>query len=129
MPSAGIVPKAIGPASVGRVFCGLPRQHRHGRPAAVDPVRIVLGDRPIGAQVVGRGDARTGRLGGMDRQTEFVLRTIEDRNIKFIRLWFTDVAILRGLADEPSSEGRTYFSSNSEAYSAVRYNNPTSQDY
>ena len=38
-------------------------------------------------------------------------------------------AILRGLADEPSSEGRTYFSSNSEAYSAVRYSNPTSQDY
>lgn len=24
-------------------------------------------------------------------QTEFVLHAVEDRNIKFIRLWFTDV--------------------------------------
>ena len=27
----------------------------------------------------------------MDRQQEFVLRTIEERDIRFIRLWFTDV--------------------------------------
>ena len=27
----------------------------------------------------------------MDKQTEFVLRTIEERGVKFIRLWFTDV--------------------------------------
>lgn len=28
----------------------------------------------------------------MDKQQEFVLRTIEERGVKFIRLWFTDVA-------------------------------------
>ncbi|MDO4820515.1 MAG: type I glutamate--ammonia ligase [Rothia sp. (in: high G+C Gram-positive bacteria)] len=27
----------------------------------------------------------------MDRQQEFVLRTIEERNVRFVRLWFTDV--------------------------------------
>ena len=27
----------------------------------------------------------------MDRQEEFVLRTIEERDIRFVRLWFTDV--------------------------------------
>ena len=25
---------------------------------------------------------------GMDRQQEFVLRTVEERDIRFIRLWF-----------------------------------------
>jgi glutamine synthetase len=25
------------------------------------------------------------------KQQEFVLRTLEERNIRFIRLWFTDV--------------------------------------
>ena len=28
----------------------------------------------------------------MDKQREFVLRTIEERGVKFVRLWFTDVA-------------------------------------
>jgi len=27
----------------------------------------------------------------MDKQTDFVLRTIEERGVKFVRLWFTDV--------------------------------------
>src|SRR4051812_21176261 len=27
----------------------------------------------------------------MDKQTEYVLRTIEERDIRFVRLWFTDV--------------------------------------
>ncbi|MGV9481826.1 hypothetical protein, partial [Gordonia aichiensis] len=27
----------------------------------------------------------------MDRQKEFVLRTLEERDIRFVRLWFTDV--------------------------------------
>lgn len=27
----------------------------------------------------------------MDKQTEFVLRTLEERDIRFVRLWFTDV--------------------------------------
>ena len=28
----------------------------------------------------------------MDRQQEFVLRTLEERDIRFVRLWFTDVS-------------------------------------
>ena len=27
----------------------------------------------------------------MDKQRDFVLRTIEERGVKFVRLWFTDV--------------------------------------
>lgn len=27
----------------------------------------------------------------MDRQQEFALRTVEERDVRFIRLWFTDV--------------------------------------
>ena len=27
----------------------------------------------------------------MEKQAEFVLRTIEERDIRFVRLWFTDV--------------------------------------
>ena len=29
----------------------------------------------------------------MDRQQEFVLRTLEERDIRFVRLWFTDVSV------------------------------------
>jgi glutamine synthetase len=32
-----------------------------------------------------------GQTSGVDRQEEFVLRTLEERNIRFVRLWFTDV--------------------------------------
>lgn len=40
---------------------------------------------------------------GMDRQTEFVLRTIEERDIRFIRLWFTDVlGMLKSVSVAPA---------------------------
>ena len=39
----------------------------------------------------------------MDKQTEFVLRTIEERDIRFIRLWFTDVlGFLKSVAIAPA---------------------------
>ncbi len=39
----------------------------------------------------------------MDKQTEFVLRTIEERDIRFIRLWFTDVlGTLKSVAIAPA---------------------------
>ena len=39
----------------------------------------------------------------MDRQQEFVLRTIEERDIRFIRLWFTDVlGVLKSIAVAPA---------------------------
>ncbi len=30
-------------------------------------------------------------MGGVERQQDYVLRTVEERNIRFIQLWFTDV--------------------------------------
>ncbi len=40
---------------------------------------------------------------GMDKQTEFVLRTIEERDIRFVRLWFTDVlGMLKSVAIAPA---------------------------
>jgi glutamine synthetase len=39
----------------------------------------------------------------MDRQQEFVLRTLEERDIRFIRLWFTDVlGTLKSVAVAPA---------------------------
>ena len=39
----------------------------------------------------------------MDKQTEFVLRTIEERDIRFVRLWFTDVlGTLKSVAGAPA---------------------------
>ncbi|GAA2851797.1 type I glutamate--ammonia ligase [Streptosporangium fragile] len=39
----------------------------------------------------------------MDRQQEFVLRTLEERDIRFIRLWFTDVlGFLKSVAIAPA---------------------------
>lgn len=42
-------------------------------------------------------------MGPMDRQQEFVLRTVEERDIRFIRLWFTDVlGVLKSVAVAPA---------------------------
>ena len=39
----------------------------------------------------------------MDKQADFVMRTIEERNIRFIRLWFTDVlGMLKSVAIAPA---------------------------
>lgn len=62
----------------------------------------------------------------MDRQTEFVLRAVEDRNIKFIRLWFTDVlGFLKSVAIAPAelegafAEGVGFDGSAIEGYARV----------
>jgi glutamine synthetase len=42
-------------------------------------------------------------MGGMDKQQEFVLRTLEERDIRFVRLWFTDVlGTLKSVAIAPA---------------------------
>src|SRR5215207_9740202 len=49
--------------------------------------------------------AGTGRAyaSHMDRQKEFVLRTLEERDIRFVRLWFTDVlGYLKSVAIAPA---------------------------
>src|SRR6201996_9167462 len=39
----------------------------------------------------------------MDRQEEFVLRTLEEHDIRFVRLWFTDVlGTLKSVAVAPA---------------------------
>ena len=44
-----------------------------------------------------------GRLAAMDKQTEFVLRSMEERDIRFVRLWFTDVlGFLKSVAIAPA---------------------------
>jgi len=51
------------------------------------------------------GRACAGRVGedAMDKQRDFVLRTIEERGVKFVRLWFTDViGTLKSVAIAPA---------------------------
>ena len=39
----------------------------------------------------------------MDKQQSFVLRTLEERDIRFVRLWFTDVlGFLKSVAVAPA---------------------------
>ena len=39
----------------------------------------------------------------MDKQTEFVLRAMEERDVRFVRLWFTDVlGSLKSVAISPA---------------------------
>jgi glutamine synthetase len=62
----------------------------------------------------------------MDRQQEFVLRTIEERDVRFVRLWFTDVlGYLKSVAVAPAelegafSEGIGFDGSAIEGFSRV----------
>ncbi|MGD9957703.1 MAG: glutamine synthetase family protein, partial [Candidatus Nanopelagicales bacterium] len=62
----------------------------------------------------------------MDKQTEFVLRTIEERDIRFVRLWFTDVlGMLKSVAVAPAelegafSEGIGFDGSAIEGFARV----------
>ncbi|WP_022872468.1 type I glutamate--ammonia ligase [Nesterenkonia alba] len=62
----------------------------------------------------------------MDRQQEFVLRTIEERDVRFVRLWFTDVVgSLKSVALAPAeveaafSEGLGFDGSSIEGLSRI----------
>ena len=42
-------------------------------------------------------------MGSVDKQQEFVLRTLEERDVRFVRLWFTDVlGFLKSVAVAPA---------------------------
>ena len=63
----------------------------------------------------------------MDKQTEFVLRTVEERDIRFVRLWFTDVlGYLKSVAIAPAelegafSEGIGFDGSAIEGFARVQ---------
>lgn len=62
----------------------------------------------------------------MDKQTEYVLRTIEERDVRFVRLWFTDVlGFLKSVAIAPAElegafeEGLGFDGSAIEGYARV----------
>ena len=62
-----------------------------------------------------------------DRQTDYVLRTVEERGIRFVRLWFTDVqGFLKSVAINPTeldtalSEGMTFDGSAIDGYARIQ---------
>lgn len=62
----------------------------------------------------------------MDRQQDFVLRTIEDRDVRFVRLWFTDViGTLKSVALAPAevegafTEGLGFDGSSIDGYTRI----------
>jgi glutamine synthetase len=63
----------------------------------------------------------------MQQQLDYVLRTVEERGVRFVRLWFTDVlGILKSFAITPAElevaleEGMTFDGSAIEGYSRVQ---------
>jgi glutamine synthetase len=63
----------------------------------------------------------------MDSQLDYVLRTVEERGVRFVRLWFTDVlGQLKSFAITPAElevaldEGMTFDGSSIEGYSRVQ---------
>ncbi len=63
----------------------------------------------------------------MDRQAEYVLRTVEERGVRFVRLWFTDVlGKLKSFSITPAElelaleEGMTFDGSAIEGYTRVQ---------
>src|SRR5260370_42047042 len=48
-------------------------------------------------------ETQEGQTVGVDRQEEFVLGTLEERDVRFVRLWFTDViGYLKSVAVAPA---------------------------
>ncbi len=63
----------------------------------------------------------------MDKQAEYVLRTVEERGIRFIRLWFTDVqGFLKSVSINPAElevafeEGMTFDGSSIDGYARIQ---------
>src|SRR6185436_2293051 len=80
-----------------------------------------------------RAAAARGRLrdrsytGHMERQLEYVLRTVEERGVRFVRLWFTDVlGFLKSVEITPAElevaleEGMTFDGSTIQGYSRIQ---------
>jgi glutamine synthetase len=75
----------------------------------------------------GRAGAASGRLAGMERQQDYVLRSVEERGVRLIRLWFTDVlGQLKSFAISPAElenaleEGMTFDGSSIDGFSRVQ---------
>ena len=77
-------------------------------------------------------ETHNGHTGKVSRQTEFVLRSMEERNIRFVRLWFTDVlGSLKSVAIAPAEvegafvEGVGFDGSAIEGLSLIHISEPT----
>ena len=65
--------------------------------------------------------------GFVERQLEYVLRTVEERGVRFVRLWFTDVlGFLKSVEITPAElevaleEGMTFDGSTIQGYSRIQ---------
>jgi glutamine synthetase len=63
----------------------------------------------------------------MNKQAEYVLRTVEERGIRFVRLWFTDVqGVLKSVSISPAElevafeEGMTFDGSAIDGYARIQ---------
>src|SRR5256885_3213005 len=63
----------------------------------------------------------------MERQQDYVLRSVEERGIRFIRLWFTDVlgqpksiAIVPGELENAFEEGFSFDGSSIDGFSRIQ---------
>ena len=79
----------------------------HWQGARGDPGEpLVVGAQKLHAAQSGstpRARCPVGQDESMDRQQEYVLRTIEERDIRFVRLWFTDIlGALKSVAVAPA---------------------------
>ena len=75
--------------------------------ASLLAVRLTIGRPvPMGDSFPGRGShnvCSTDPGNGMNKQAEYVMRTVEERGIRFIRLWFTDVqGFLKSVSISPA---------------------------
>jgi glutamine synthetase len=66
-------------------------------------------------------------MGQMSKQSDYVMRTVEERGIRFIRLWFTDVlGFLKSVAISPAElevafdEGMTFDGSSIDGYARIQ---------
>src|SRR4029077_6212077 len=84
-------------------------------------------NRPAGSSPTAQAARITCNTGFMQAQTDYVLRTVEERGVRFVRLWFTDVlGFLKSFAIHPAEletaleEGMTFDGSANEGYSRVQ---------
>ena len=81
--------------------------------------------------VASRGNLRPGQTGAMEpgteRQNEYVLRTVEERGVRFVQLWFTDVlGVQKAVSITPAElenaleEGLTFDGSAVDGFSRVQ---------
>src|SRR4029077_318175 len=84
-------------------------------------------NRPAGSSPTAQAARITCNTWAMQHQLDYVLRTVEERGVRFVRLWFTDVlGFLKSFAITPAEletaleEGMTFDGSAIEGYSRVQ---------